>query len=730
MTEPRPRRIASLSILAAFLAFAAPAEAAVTVTVDPASVTVPTGGERTLRASVNGVSNRSVTWAVNGVPGGNATVGTIGSTGVYTAPAVPPTGWTVTVKATSVAVPSASGTATVTVRHPIPYTTSLAPASIQTGAFTLVVTGSRFVSGAVVRWNGAPLPTAWSSSTRLTATGTATVAGDVAITVANPGPGSVSSPALVLHVTGATPSPTTTPTPTLTATPTRTPTPTVTPTPSATPTASPTPTATPSPTSTPTPAPANAGAARFLEQTTFGPTAALLSRVTQVGYAGFLDEQLAAPPSPWPQLGANQHNELIDAFWANAATGQDQLRQRVIFALSEILVVAFNKNTNSNEVGPWLELLSRNAFGSYRTLLRELTLDATMGKYLDLANSGVFGGAPNENYPREVMQLFSIGLVELNPDGTPRLDPNGQPIPTYTQSDVAGLAKALTGWTYGNASGVPPVSGNSNYYPGPMLPIASRHVATAKTFLGRTLPAGRTAQQDLDDAIDTLFLHPNVGPFLATRLIRALVTSNPNPAYVARVSARFADDGQGVRGNLAAVLRAILLDPEARNDAPPPSFGRLRTHMQQTIHFCRALGLDLGPASQIAYLFTNMNESLLNAPSVFGHYSPGYRIPRTALFGPEFQIYSVSDAVNRANFLWWVMSNRWPINPALVPFVALARNPAALVDAVDAALLSGRMLPTTRAAILGALPAMPDDNARALTALYLAATSGEYQVQR
>src|SRR5262249_7002971 len=157
----------------------------------------------------------------------------------------------------------------------------------------------------------------------------------------------------------------------------------------------------------------------------------------------------------------------------------------------------------------------------------EITLDATMGKYLDLANSGFFGGGANENYPREVMQLFSIGLVKLNPDGSTQLDASLNPIPTYTQTDVQQMAKALTGWTYGNASGVPPAYANSNYYPGAMLPVEAYHVQGAKTVLGTTIPSGQTTTQDLDSAIDILFNHPNVGPFVATRLIRALVTSNP-----------------------------------------------------------------------------------------------------------------------------------------------------------------------------------------------------------
>jgi uncharacterized protein (DUF1800 family) len=411
--------------------------------------------------------------------------------------------------------------------------------------------------------------------------------------------------------------------------------------------------------------------------------------------------------------------------------GQDQLRQRVIFALSEIFVIASNKNVNGDMLVPWLQLLSRNAFGNYRTLLREITLDATMGFYLDLANSakpGIAGGA-NENYPREVMQLFSIGLWKLNPDGSQQLDGQGNPIPTYNQTDVQQLALALTGWTFNRANNVPPTYTNPNYYPGPMVPIATYHDRTQKTFLGQTLPANQSHAQDLDGAIDVLFNHPNVAPFVATRLIRALVTSNPSPDYIARVSEVFNNNGQGVRGDMKAVLRAILMAPEARNDTPPANFGRLRTPVQHTIAFLRALNIPPGSPSQFMYIYYSMGEPVLDAPSVFGHYSPMYRIPRSPLFGPEFQIYSPSEAVNRANFLYGWLNYPYPINPALQPFLSVAGNATALINAADNALLYGRMSAQMRTALANALPSMPDNNARVFTVLYLTATSSEYLIQ-
>ena len=742
------------------------ASAAVTVTIDPrASVIVVVNGTRQFTATVTGATSPTVTWSLTPPAGVSpGAIGAIDGTGKYTAPASPLSGFAgLTVTAKSTTQPSVSASNTVTVGYAVPALNSLAPTSVSIGAFSLSVGGSGFVTGARILWNGAPLTTTFVSSSKLTATGTATQLGSVGVTVANPGPGAVSA-ALALNVTASV---------SVAVSPTGTSV-----TPGATKQFQATVTGSANKAVTwgvvgspgtgaidttglytaPSVSPVGGlvtvyaiaaadgvtrGSAtvsiqdpraitngRFLEQSTFGPTPALMAHVRQVGISAFFDEQLATPESPWPASSATTRANAIDAYFANALNGPDQLRQRVIGALSEIFVVAMNKNTNGNEIVPWLQLLSRNAFGNYRTLLKEITLDASMGKYLDLANSGVAGGAPNENFPREVMQLFSIGVALLNLDGSVQTDGQGTPVPTYTQTDVQQLAKALTGWTYGSPSGTTGLGGNYNYYPGPMIPVPGKHATLAKTVLGHVIPANQTIQQDLNSAVDIIFNHPNVGPFVATRFIRALVTSNPSPAYITRVAQAFNGGGATARGDMRAVLAAVLFDPEARNDTPPSTFGRLRTPMQHTIAMARALGLDPGPASQFAYLFYGMNEGLLDAPSVFGHYSPLFHIPRSPLFGPEFQIYAVSDAVNRANFFYYLIFNPWPINPALKPFVDIAADVSALTAAIDNTLLYGRMLPETRAAMVAALPAMYDNNQRVLTALYLTFTSGEYLVQR
>jgi hypothetical protein len=752
--------VASLSWLTAQAVAAAP----VTVTIDPKSpVTVVVNGSRQFTATVTGSTNTAVTWSLTPPSGVSAsTIGTITTAGKYTAPSSPLAGSAaVTVTVSSVADPTARASNAITVSFAAPSLSSVMPASISPGPFSLTVNGSGFVNGAKVLLNGTPLATTFVSSAKLTATGTTSQAGSASITVAN-GSGAVSA-ALALTVTpkvsvlvapnGASVSPGGTKQfqATVCGIANQSVTWGVVGSPDAgvingsglytAPAVAPVAgvatvyavaVADGSTKGSATIAiqdPLAITYGRFLEQTTFGPTPALMARVRQIGPSAFFNEQLAPPESPWPAGRAATRASAIDAFFGNAMNGADQLRQRAIFALSEIFVVAMNKNTNGNEIVPWLQLLSRNAFGNYRTLLREITLDATMGKYLDLANSGVGGGAPNENYPRELMQLFSLGVTRLNLDGSTQTDGQGNAIPTYTQADVQQLAKALTGWTYSNANGTAGTGANFNYYPGPMIPAPGKHITIAKTVLGRVIPANQTIQQDLDSAIDIIFNHPNVGPFVATRFIRALVTSNPSPDYIARVAQAFNGGGTTLRGDMRAGLAAVVFDPDARNDAPPANFGRLRTPMQHTVAIARALGLNPGAASQFAYLFYGMNEGLLDAPSVFGHYSPLFHIPRSPLFGPEFQIYTVSDAINRANFFYYLIYNPWPINPVLKPFVDVAADPALLTASIDNALLYRRMLPQTRTAILGAIPAMYDNNQRVLAALYLTFMSGEYLVQ-
>jgi len=736
---------------------------AATVTISPTAATLAVTADKRFTATVMGAADGSVKWLVNGIAGGNSTLGTVDANGSYRAPASPPSGNAVTIKAVSNADPAAAASAEVTIGLQPPAIASIVPSTLPLGAFTITLNGARFASGATVLWNGSPLATTYVSAANLTATGTAAQSGPISIKVANPGAGSI-SPSFTLNVvstlvvTVAPAAATLQPGQTLQFSAAVANSPNQAVNWSATsgtinvnglftaPAAAPpagyaTVTAT-SLADNVTTGQATVGIqdaqavkyGRFLDQATFGRGPQSMAHVSQVGIPAFINEQLAMPESPLPALASATRNTAIDAFFGNQLNGNDQLRQRVIYALSEIVVISMNKNVNGDMIVPWLQILSHNALGNYRTLLGQITLDASMGMYLDMVNSakpGIAGGA-NENYAREVMQLFTIGLYQLNSDGSTRLDPvTNQPIPTYTQTDVQQMARALTGWTYNNNTNAPvAMSQRGAYFPGPMVPLPSYHDTTAKTVLGQAIPASQSPKQDVDAALDILFNHPNAGPFLATRLIRALVTSNPSPAYVQRIATMFADNGNGVRGDLGAVVRAILLDAEARNDSPPATFGRLRTPVQETIAMSRALGLPLGAASSVNYLFAGMGEDELGAPSVFGHYSPSFRVPKTALFGPEFQIYTASESINRANFLYSLcFGGGGTLHPALAPFAAIAGDPVALTTAVDNALLYGRMSGTTRAAIQQSLPQMYDNNQRVLSALYLTVSSGDFLVQ-
>ncbi len=321
---------------------------------------------------------------------------------------------------------------------------------------------------------------------------------------------------------------------------------------------------------------------RFLEQAAWGPSPESVLRVQQIGFEKYIEEQVSAPVSDYPEPPIPDTEQSLTPaqrrFFTNAVHGPDQLRQRVAFALSQIWVASASRLTQTRMMVPYLRLLQANAFSNYRTLMEELTLSPAMGRYLDMVNNAKPPAnsrlRANENYAREIMQLFTVGTTKLNQDGSPVLDAQGKPVPTYTQADIEGLARAFTGWTFPVTPGQPPRATNPAYYNGKMVAWDANHDTDAKTLLdGHQLPAGQTAQQDLTASLDYLFNHPNVAPFLATRLIGALVTSNPSPEYVARVAGVFNSDELGRRGELKSVIRAILLDPEARaadSAAHPP----------------------------------------------------------------------------------------------------------------------------------------------------------------
>lgn len=658
----------------------------VTVGVSPASASVALGGTRSFSASVSGSANTAVTWSVNGVAGGNATVGTISAGGLYTAPAVAPNPATVTVRATSQASPSAYGESVVTVTTP-PVVVSVTPStvSVQAGSaqsFSSSVSGS---ANTAVTW-----------SVNGVAGGNATV-GTISAGGLYTAPAVVPNPATVTVRATAAANGTSYAQAVVTLT-------------------------------TPPAAAVNLAHARFLEQSSFGPSPATLAEIGQKGIQQFLQDQFNMPATQIPTPPGNSMAALRQWMLYNYSAAPDQLRQRVAYSLGQILVISSNKLVYPDAMLPGMRLLNQHAFGNYRDLLRDMTKSPSMGKYLDLAGSakpGLSGGA-NENYPRELLQLFSMGLWMI--DQTPAnygglaQGPDGQPIPTYTQETIQQLSLALTGWVY---------AGNVyENFTTPMVPNEARHDMGSKTLFGVTLPAGQTTEQDLESVLDILMNHPNTAPFICTRLIRSLVKSNPTPGYVKRVSDVFNNNGQGVKGDLRAVVTAILMDSEARNDTAGVNDGRLKEPMLHICGLLRALGGQFNPGQEYTYLFDYMGQSVLSPPSVFNWFSPLYRIPGSPLFGPEFQIYSPTEATLRGNMIYTLLhETNGYFSIDLTPFQAYGSDMSGLVELVNQRLLHGRMPAGMKQVLMDAAAPGYDAKTRIETVLYLVALSGQHAVQ-
>lgn len=417
-------------------------------------------------------------------------------------------------------------------------------------------------------------------------------------------------------------------------------------------------------------------AARLLMQASFGPRSmADIDAVERQGAAAWIDAQFSSPWSTHEnyidrvklagdEVGEQHPNEAI---WQNLIWGDARLRARVALALSEIMVISNIAPDQKNEaLVSWMDMLYRNAFGSYRTLLEDVTLHPAMGYYLNmLANDKedlATGRMPNENYAREVLQLFSIGLTELNADGTPKRDGAGKIVPTYDQSVVQGFAAAFTGWNFAgnNVNDSHKFDHAEENWTQPMRAWATRHSNGPKRLLNNiALPAGQTPEKDLADALDNIASHANVAPFMSKRLIQFLVTSNPSPAYVARVSAVWNNNGLGARGDLKAVVRAILLDSEARSfDANSATQGKVREPMVKFVHFVNAMqGRSKGSRNSIWWLDSPddyLGQSPLLAPSVFNFFSPSFTkagaIAQAGLVVPEMQLVTDTQIVGSTNF--------------------------------------------------------------------------------
>ena len=529
-------------------------------------------------------------------------------------------------------------------------------------------------------------------------------------------------------------------------------------------------------------------AARFLAQATFGPTLEDIARIKQLGYQGWLEEQFAATPSYQldylDELGPNTVYELgqgarMEAWFMHALGGQDpfnaslvhrdQLRQRVAFALSEILVVS-DQNPTLNGIpdtlASYYDVLVRNAFGNYRKLLEEVTLHPAMGVYLSSQGNRkpdpALNVRPDENFARESMQLFSIGLVQLNPDGSPQLNAAGAKIPTYDQFTVKGFAHVYTGWNLAGCEATPfdqcwYYDHDAPAWRSPMSPYDAQHdSASSKQLLkypgvalaNGLLPAGGNARNDLKAALDNVFKHPNVGPFIGRQLIQRLVTSNPSPAYVQRVATVFNNNGAGVRGDLKAVVRAILMDPEARQLAPPSAdYGKVREPLLRLTHGWRALDARTGSGRMSEYNpAAYLSQAPLGAPSVFNFFSPAYRptgeLTTLGMSAPELQlandnlIPATQNAFGDEIFYYYqgnpdVGPNDISVN--LARDMPLAATPSALVDRYDLLFLSRQMSPAMRQLLLSRLNAIPNSNGgrdRVQEALYFIMNSPEYIVQK
>lgn len=488
-------------------------------------------------------------------------------------------------------------------------------------------------------------------------------------------------------------------------------------------------------------------AARFLDQATWGPTPASIAQVQAMGFEAWLAEQFGLDTSDLPDQpilnsdGTSNTNlaPLQAVFYQNTVSGADQLRQRVAFALSEIWVVSQQSGTDeAYAYAPYWRIFRDNAFGNYRDLIQVVTLSPAMGRYLNMANNNKAnpktGTAPNENYGRELMQLFTLGINLLNPDGSPVMQ-NGATVPTYDQNIVTQMSHVLTGWTYPTVPGATPANNNPAYFFGQMFAVEAEHDETAKQiFANITIPAGQTAEQDLNSLLDGLMAQPTMAPFISQQLIEHLVTSNPSPAYIQRVSTVFANDGNGVAGNLKAVITAILLDPEARagdnpNAAPNPSFGHMREPALFMADVLRGLNATVASTNSISSDASNMGQNLFNASSVFSYFSPQNKT-EFGLTGPEFQIYSTQTASNRVNLvdsvLYGTGSTGFKID--LTRFINEAGNTETLLNDINTNFMHGGMSTELQQAATTAINAATTPTAKAQAGLFVVLTSSEYQI--
>jgi len=524
-------------------------------------------------------------------------------------------------------------------------------------------------------------------------------------------------------------------------------------------------------------------AACFLNQVSFGANDAEMAKARQYGYSAILEDQFFMP-NPGTHEGyintvsatdlGDQH--VMYTFWREAATGQDQLKRRAAFALSQIFVISLQDANLQNfrrGVASYMDMLARNAFGNYRQLLQDVTLHPMMGLYLShLRNrkeDPALNRVPDQNYAREVMQLFSIGLYRLNPDGTLALDGNGQPVETYGPNDIVGLSRVFTGFSWAGCSSTSTscFNGSGTQSPNrevmPMQPFPQFHSTSEKSFLGTTLPANTTPDPvgDLNRALDVIAAHPNVGPFIGRQLIQRLVTSNPSPQYVGRVAQAFNTGryqsgayvaGTGQRGDLKATIAAILLDSEARTP-PAGDPGKTREPILKLAHWMRAFNARSASGSFLVGTTDDpaisLSQSPMRSPTVFNFYRPGYVPPNTAiaaagLVAPELQIVNEVSVVGYSNFMRSIVQNGAGSNTPrdvqsdYAAEMAVAHDANLLIDRVSLMLTCGKMSAATRNLIVTAVNSIPYPGSNATTArlnrarlaVFFTLSSPDYLVQK
>jgi uncharacterized protein (DUF1800 family) len=487
-------------------------------------------------------------------------------------------------------------------------------------------------------------------------------------------------------------------------------------------------------------------AARFLVQASFGADGPLIDQVAAAGIGPWLDAQFAAPATSTYNMMIS-HGQGYDAFWwrkgwwRSVMLGEDQLRQRMAFALSQILVINCDNGSvigdNPLLQGSYYDLLGYGAFGSYRDVLEKVTYSAQMGSYLshlrNRRSDPALNRFPDENFAREIMQLFTIGLWELHPDGTRKLDAAGDVIPTYDNAVITEMAKVFTGLSFSINSGYANTSfftgGRGNDYLGSMMMFDDEHEPGEKHIIGDvTLPAGQSGDDDIDDTLDALCDHPNIGPFLSRLLIQRFTSSNPSPDYIRRVASIWNDNGTGIRGDLKAVTEAILLDPEARTpEARGDASGKVREPLLRVLGLLRAFkARNAGNSFPIAShgMVEPLGQFPLLSPSVFNFYSPDHRplgeLRNRNLVAPELEIATTSRLLLTDNTLRSAIDAGFhSLELDLTEAVAMAGDTGVLLDHLDGLLTWGRMSPSTRATVQAAVNAQTTPIEKVRTALHL-----------